>query len=186
MIGFLKGKVITSNEQHLILDVSSVGYKVLCPLPLLLSIQDGDDLQLHIHTHVREDQLNLYGFKTKEDLFIFEKLINISGIGPKSALSMLSIHSPSSLANIVENEDVQSLSHTPGVGKKTAEKIIIELRGKLKAFSSSENNDSLNEVRMALDALGYSPKEVSESLRNIKSDGKTTGDLIKEVLSTLK
>ncbi len=153
MIGFLKGKVIKSTEQFIILDVSSVGYKILSPLQTLLSLKEGEDLSLFVHTHVREDQITLYGFKTEDELFLFEKLINISGIGPKSALSVISLHSPSSFASLIENEDSTSLSKTPGVGKKTAEKIIIELRGKLSHLSGKESslsNDTKSEVRLAL------------------------------------
>ncbi|MCX6756583.1 MAG: Holliday junction branch migration protein RuvA [Candidatus Nomurabacteria bacterium] len=186
MIGFLQGKVITKNEQSLLLNVSGVGYKVSAPLPLLISLLDGQDLTLHIHTHVREDALTLFGFKDELDLFLFEKLIAVSGIGPKSALAMLSVHSPASIADAVEREDVQALSHTPGVGKKTAEKIILELRGKLSHLVGSKETDTTYEVRLALETLGYSPKEIHDTLQKLHTENKSTSTLIKEALSQLQ
>lgn len=186
MIGFLQGKVITKNEQSLLLNVSGVGYKVNAPLPLLISLLDGQDLSLHIHTHVREDAFTLFGFKDELDLFLFEKLIAISGIGPKSALAMLSVHSPASIADAVEREDVQALSHTPGVGKKTAEKIILELRGKLSHLVGTKETDTTYEVRLALETLGYSPKEIHDTLQKLHTENKSTSALIKEALTQLQ
>lgn len=186
MIGFLRGKVLTNNKQSLILDVSGVGYLVYLTLPLLVSIKPKEELSLHIHTHVREDQITLYGFKDELDLFLFEKLIGVSGIGPKSALAMLSVHSPSSIASAVEREDVPALSHTPGVGKKTAEKIIIELRGKLSHLAGAKETDATFEVRLALETLGYSSKEIHDTLKKLKPEGKNTSTLIKEALSQLQ
>ena len=186
MIGFLQGKVISKNEQSLLLNVSGVGYKVSVPLPLLISLLDGQDLSLHIHTHVREDAFTLFGFKDELDLFLFEKLIAVSGIGPKSALAMLSVHSPASIADAVEREDVQALSHTPGVGKKTAEKIILELRGKLSHLVGTKETDTTYEVRLALETLGYSPKEIHDTLQKLHTEGKTTSALIKEALTQLQ
>ena len=186
MIGFLKGILHTSSNSSLILDVLGVGYRVSCPLPVLLSALPGDSLSLFIHTHVREDQLTLYGFKDEEELFLFEKLTSVSGIGPKSALAMLSVHSPSSLADAVERSDGEALSHTPGVGKKTAEKIILELKGKLTHLIGKEMSDTTLEVRMALESLGYSSKEIHTALKDINTEGKTTSTVIKEALHQLQ
>lgn len=186
MIGFLQGKVISKNEQSLLLNVSGVGYKVSAPLPLLISLLGGQDLSLHIHTHVREDAITLFGFKDELDLFLFEKLISVSGIGPKSALAMLSVHSPASIADAVEREDVPALSHTPGVGKKTAEKIILELRGKLSHLVGTKETDTTYEVRLALETLGYSPKEIHDTLQKLHTENKTTSALIKEALTQLQ
>lgn len=165
--------------------VGGVGYKILTPLPLLLSTQEGDRISLYVHTHVREDQLTLYGFKDESELFVFEKLISVSGIGPKSSLSMLSTNSPSSLSQAIENGDAVSLSHTPGVGRKTAEKIILELKGKLSHLVSGVENKELEEVRLALEALGYSSKEIHEVVKKVETTGKTTSSIIKEALLLL-
>jgi Holliday junction DNA helicase RuvA len=186
MIGFLKGAVLSTNNVSLILDVGGVGYRVVCPLPVLVSVTEGSLLSLFIHTHVREDQITLFGFKDEIDLFLFEKLTSVSGIGPKSALAMLSVHSPSSFADAVERDDAETLSHTPGVGKKTAQKIILELKGKLSHLVGKEMNDTTLEVRMALEALGYSLKEIHEALQGIDTDGKTTSTVIKEALHQLQ
>lgn len=186
MIGFLKGKILSSNEQFLLLDVSDVGYKIHCPIPILVSTSKNDVLSFYIHTHVREDQITLYGFKDELDLFLFEKLLSVSGIGPKSALAMLAVHSPSSIADAIEREDISALSHTPGVGKKTAEKIIIELRGKLTHLSKGKDSDTTLEVRLALETLGYSSKEIHDAIHKLKTEGKSTSTLIKEALSQLQ
>ncbi len=186
MIGYLHGKVIAKNEQSLLIDVGGVGYKVSAPLPILISLTESQEIALYIHTHVREDQFTLFGFKEELDLFLFEKLITISGIGPKSALAMLSVHSPASIADAVEREDVSALSHTPGVGKKTAEKIILELRGKLSHLAGSKETDTTYEVRLALETLGYSPKEIHDTLQKLKTENKSTSTLIKEALSQLQ
>lgn len=186
MIGFLRGNVLIIKDTTLIIDVSGVGYKVLTPLPLLLSVVEGQELGLYIHTHVREDQLTLFGFKDEGDLFLFEKLTSVSGIGPKSALAMLSVHSPSSIADAVERGDAEELSHTPGIGKRTAEKIIIELKGKLSHLVGAKETDTTYEVRLALETLGYSSKEISETVKKLNTEGKTTSTLIKEALTQLQ
>lgn len=186
MIGFLRGKTLITNNTFVIIDVSGVGYQVQAPLPVLVSTSTGDGISLFIHTHVREDHIILYGFKDESDLFVFEKLTSVSGIGPKSALAMLSVHSPSSLADAIEKGDATTLSHTPGVGKKTAEKIILELRGKLVHFAGQEKDDNTFEVRLALEALGYSSKEIYEAIQELQTEGKSTSTLIKEALHQLQ
>lgn len=186
MIGFLHGKALIIKDNNLILDVSGVGYKILTPLPLLLSVVEGQDISLYIHTHVREDQLTLFGFKDEGDLFLFEKLTSVSGIGPKSALAMLSVHSPSSIADAVERGDSEALSHTPGIGKRTAEKIIIELKGKLSHLAGAKETDVTYEVRLALETLGYSSKEIHETLQKLNTENKSTSTLIKEALNQLQ
>ncbi|MBP6888818.1 MAG: Holliday junction branch migration protein RuvA [Candidatus Pacebacteria bacterium] len=185
MIGYLSGFIGEVRGDHLILVVNGVGYKVLSPLPLLVASKKETSLSLYIHTHVREDQLSLFGFQDESELFVFEKLIGVSGIGPKSALSMLSTNPPSSLAQAVESGDVTTLSRTPGVGKRTAEKIIIELKGKLSHLASGEEHKELEEVRLALEALGYSSKEIHDALKGVESTGRSTGAIIKDALARL-
>lgn len=186
MIGFLRGKTLLTTTNSLIIDVSGVGYHVHAPLPVLVSTTPNQDISLFIHTHVREDHITLYGFKDESDLFVFEKLTSVSGIGPKSALAMLSVHSPSSLADAIEKGNAETLSHTPGVGKKTAEKIILELRGKLTHLQGNLKDDNTQEVRLALETLGYSSKEIHDALHTISAEGKTTSTLIKEALRQLQ
>ena len=186
MIGFLKGNIIFSNNTSLILDVNGVGYRILAPLPVLVSTVLNEEISLFIHTHVREDQITLYGFKDESDLFLFEKLTSVSGIGPKSGLAMLSVHSPSSLASAIERGDVDALSHTPGIGKRTAEKIIIELKGKLSHLIGKELDNETVEARLALESLGYSSKEIHTALQNIDTTKKSTSTIIKEALQQLQ
>lgn len=185
MIGFITGKIHSSNEKSCIVLTGGVGYLVLCPLSSLMQLNKDDTVSFFIHTHVREDQLSLYGFTTQEEKSLFEKLISISGIGPRSALAMLSTHSPSSLASAIENSDVGVLSHTPGIGKRTAEKIIIELKGKLSHLVTGEKEDGTSDVRLALEALGYSAKEIHETINKLNTKGKNTNELIKEALNNL-
>lgn len=186
MIGYLSGTVENVSEKDMILLTGGVGYKVLTPLPVLLSHAKGTALSLFIHTHVREDQLALYGFEEEKELELFERLINVSGIGPKSALAMLSVHSPASVAEAVERGDATLLSHTPGIGKKTAEKVILELKGKLSHLQDASKPDSFFEVRLALEALGYSPKEVHDVLQRLNPLETNTSTLIKEALNKMK
>lgn len=186
MIGYLSGTVQAINEKELIILVGGVGYKVFAPLPTLVSIEKEAQISLYIHTHVREDALTLFGFEKEIELELFVRLLSVSGIGPKSALAMLSMHSPASLADAVERGDAGIISHTPGIGKKTAEKLIIELKGKLSHMQNEKEGDSLFEVRLALETLGYSSKEIHDALSNVKAVGKQTNTLIKEALSNLQ
>lgn len=186
MIGYLEGVVKRVTEKDMIVLSGGVGYKVLAPLPCLLVHEGKDSASLFIHTHVREDQITLYGFEKEIEVELFERLIGVSGIGPKSALAMLSVHSPASVAEAVERGDASLLSHTPGIGKKTAEKIIIELKGKLAHLQGAGKTDSFFEVRLALEALGYSPKEVHDALQKLNPLETNTSTLIKEALSVIK
>ena len=186
MIGLLEGLIKHTDEKSIIVLAGGVGYKVYCPLPLLLLAENKKNILLHIHTHVREDAITLYGFGSEAELFAFEKLIGVSGIGPKSALAMLSIHSPASIANAIENGEIEVLSHTPGIGKKTAEKIIIELKGKLAHLKTHEKNEATLEVKMALEALGYSQKEIHEVVGKLNPLESNSSILIKEALKQLK
>lgn len=186
MIGYLTGTVHSVSEKDMIVVTGGVGYKVIAPLPILLANKEGGQASLYIHTHVREDSLALYGFEKPTELELFERLINVSGLGPKSALAMLSVHSPASVAEAVERGDAGILSHTPGIGKKTAEKVIIELKGKLAHLQDAGKTDSFFEVRLALEALGYSPKEVHDVLQKLNPLETNTSTLIKEALSKIK
>ena len=186
MIGYLKGTLRDISEKDVVIVTHGVGYQVLAPLPLLLSKQVGEEAELYIHTHVREDQLTLFGFEHKKDLEMFQHLLTVSGIGPKSALAMLSVHSPASIAEAVEKGEATLLSHTPGIGKKTAEKIILELKGKLSHFHEGKKSDSFFEVRLALEALGYTAKEIHDVLQKVNPLETNTQTLIKEALTKIK
>lgn len=132
MIAFLRGQILEKHPNRVTVDVHGVGYDVFVPLSTFYGLGDaGSDVALRIHTHVREDALLLYGFSTLLELDLFERLISISGIGPKLALAVLSGIEPSELIRALERSDVSRLTAIPGVGKKTAERMVVELKDRL-------------------------------------------------------
>jgi Holliday junction DNA helicase RuvA len=169
MIARLNGKVLEKQPNRVIVDVSGVGYDVQVPLSTFYGCGDpGAAIALRIHTHVREDQLALYGFATELELVMFEKLIAVSGIGPKLALSVLSGIEPRDLAGAIQRNDLARLTAIPGVGKKTAERICVELRDRLpKAIEAAAASpaDSLREdLVSALVNLGYHRQAIEKVL----------------------
>lgn len=186
MISYLEGTVHFVTEKSVCLLISGVGYEVYAPLQTLLSLKKGDAASFFIYSHIREDQFTLFGFTNGDEKYVFEKLMSVSGIGPKGALGILSVHSPASIANAVSGGDQASLSHSPGIGKKTAEKIIIELRGKLDHLLTGAVSDSLLEVRLALEALGYNAKDVHDALSSLSDTTKSSQELIRESLTYLQ
>jgi len=136
MIAFLRGKVLDKHPNKLIVDVHGVGYEVQVPLSTFYEVGDeGDEVSLRVHTHVREDALQLYGFVTALEQQVFERLIGISGIGPKLAIAVLSGIDPRELLGAVQRSDVARLTRIPGVGKKTAERIVLELKDRMQQFA---------------------------------------------------
>lgn len=169
MIARLNGKVLEKHPNRVIVDVSGVGYDVLVPLSTFYTCGDpGAAIVLRIHTHVREDQLALYGFATDLELLMFEKLIAVSGIGPKLALSVLSGIEPRDLAGAILRNDLARLTAIPGVGKKTAERMCVELRDRLpKTIDASPASaaDSLrDDLVSALINLGYHRQAIDQAL----------------------
>lgn len=132
MIGHLRGQIFEKHPNHIVVDVNGVGYDVFVPLSTFYGLGEaGAEIALRIHTHVREDALLLYGFATKLEQDLFEKLISVSGIGPKVALSVLSGIEPNDLIDAIAREDLARLTAIPGVGKKTSERIVLELKDRL-------------------------------------------------------
>jgi Holliday junction DNA helicase RuvA len=169
MIARLFGRVADKLPNRLIVDVSGVGYDVQVPLSTFyVSPEVGGEMALRIHTHVREDQLALYGFATELELAMFEKLIAVSGIGPKLALSVLSGIEPRDLAGAIQRNDLARLTAIPGVGKKTAERICVELRDRLPKTidaTPAAPGDSLREdLVSALGNLGYHRQAIEKVL----------------------
>src|ERR1035437_2313670 len=178
MIGSIKGEIILKTNKFMIIDVNGVGYKVkVSPETLLLAKKEGDHVVLWIHTHVREDALDLYGFMDYKELEFFEMLINVSGIGPKSALVILGVASIETLRRAISTGDTSYLTKISGIGRKTAEKIVLELRDKL----GEEDNDGSLQIELdameALKSLGYSQNEVREALKKVSSDGDTNAKI---------
>ncbi len=187
MVGKLTGEVLYKGNSWIILDTGGVGYKVYLEQDLYNESRENENLSVWTHLAVRENALDLYGFETTEKLAIFELLISVSGIGPKSALSILDATSPTLLRQAVASGDTSSLTGVSGVGKKIAEKIIIELRGKLKLkegeVASNENSDM--EVYEALTSLGYSAKEAREAILKAPNKNEETQKRIKDALRVL-
>jgi holliday junction DNA helicase RuvA len=189
MIGLLRGRVVVKDIQSVILDVQGVGYKVLLSNKTLSQLTTGDETVVFIHTHVREDLLELYGFPDQQDLKLFELLIGVSGVGCKSALGIFSIGNRGEVVNAIINNNVAFFMAVPRLGKKNAQKIIIELKSKLGDKSDidlgSETSDESIEVIEALKAFGFTNKEAATALQSLNGEGDTTEDKIRKALKYL-
>lgn len=190
MIGYLRGRLFRKTPQDLIIEAGGVGYRVLVPISTFCRLPEpGQETQLYIHTHVREDQFALYGFGTTLEQELFEKLISVSGIGPKVAVGVLSGIETDDLVHAIRDNDVARLTRVPGVGKKTAERLILELKDKLTHITSGAPapvaaSPVKADLLSALRNLGYSEAEseraATEALRN-QPDG-PLGDLLRDSL----
>lgn len=184
MIGFLSGIVRSIQGHQAIILVNGVGYTV--SLPTNLHILTDQKLDLFIHTHVREDALTLFGFKDEASLALFENLLTVSGVGPKSAQSIISAASPEVIKSAIEKSNLNFFTAISGIGKKGAQKIIIELKSKLGKFdadlSSLEGNNGLNQ---ALAQLGFTKTEIISVLSQVDSD-KDLSTQIKQALNLLR
>lgn len=186
MIGKITGTVAHIAEKHLIIDISGLGYKVYATDDVFTGIKQGDTLSLFTHLVVREDALDLYGFTTEAELLFFEMLITVSGVGPRGALQILSINGVETLRVAIGTGDTSYLTKVSGIGKKTAEKIVIELRDKLEGLHSEASKEGLkseSDALEALKALGYSQSEARSALKGTTSTN--TNDRIKEALKIL-
>ena len=186
MIGSLRGKLISRRPDNVIVEVGGVGYQVNVPLSVLANFpEEGSSVFLHIYTHVREDALHLYGFTTEDEKRIFTTLLGVTGIGPKMALNILSGIAHDDFINAIEKEDVALLCRIPGLGKKTAQRLILELREKLPR--ADQFRDRLFEDTLsALVNLGYKKSEAMESLEAAYKKGyKDIETLLKESLKYL-
>ena len=187
MIGQLVGVINYRSDRYIILDVNGVGYKVFLSAETLSRLPAGE-ICLWTHLVVREDVLDLYGFQEKQELEFFELLIAVSGIGPKSALGILSLAPPAVLEKAIVAGDSSYLTKVSGIGRKSAEKIIVELRDKLGSLAGAETSASLQEEAEtieALQALGYSLREAREALRQVPAELTDTGDKVKAALKLL-
>ena len=191
-----KGKIILKTDKYVIVETGGVGYKInispdtlsrnktpSSPSPQRGGLGRGEEIFLFIHTHVREDILDLYGFLGREELEFFEMLINVSGIGPKGALAILGIASLETLRRAISTGDIAYLTKISGIGKKTAEKIVIELRDKMGKESGESLKGELDALE-ALKSLGYSQSEAREALKKVTSDA-NTNTKIREALKIL-
>lgn len=186
MIGSLKGKLTSKRPDNIIVEVNGVGYQVNVPLSILSNLSEEDStVALHIYTHVREDALQLYGFSTEEEKKTFTTLLGITGIGPKMALNILSGISHNDLRHAIEKEEVDVLCRIPGLGKKTAQRLILELREKLPALEKPKDR-LFEDTLSALVNLGYKKSIAQQSLELAYKKGhQNIENLLKEALRYL-
>lgn len=183
MIGSLRGTVIDRAVQHVLLEVGGVGYRVGVTPGVLALTKTGESLFLYVHEVIREDAHDLYGFLTQEDLQMFLQLLSVSGVGPKVANTILSIGTPDTVRKAVMSGDVETLTSVPGVGKKTAQKIVLELRGKLADEDVVAGSDG--EVVSALQSLGYSIADARKALSTVDAKVEGVSERLREALKRL-
>ena len=191
MIGYLTGKINSLKPTHLILDVNGVGYSVHISLTTFEEITSKEIVSLFIHTNVKEDSIKLYGFFTEPEKQMFDLLISVSGVGPKIALSILSGIRVDDLRFALQSGDISRIVSVPGIGKKTAERLTLELRNKVADIVELEGSTPASSIRTeavsALSTLGYNFKQAEESVRKILTEKPDIDieELLKEALSNL-
>jgi Holliday junction DNA helicase RuvA len=185
MIGYIEGEVKALRPTHCILLTGGIGYKVFTVKDSLLRRSVGENAQFWIHMAVREDAQDLYGFSSQEELTFFELLLTVSGIGPKSALAILDAVTIETLQSAVSQNRAEYLTKVSGIGKKTAEKIVLELKDKVGSTAESGMLKGDIEALEALRALGYSPAEARDTLRKVPSQFSNSNDRLREALKLL-
>ena len=195
MIEFLKGKVAFKAEDYVVIEDNNVGYKVFMSKVSIDKIEENSILKIFTYMRVLQDDISLFGFLSNEELNMFELLITVGGIGAKSALTILSNITPTDFAMAVVSDDVNKLKSLPGIGPKTAQRIVLELKDKMKHEQIIEesknnekqikNNDNIKDAISALQVLGYNLKSIEKAFETINTDEKTTEELIKEGLKSL-
>lgn len=198
MIAYIKGQLRYIQDDAVIVDVNGIGYEVISGNAYSFQSSLNKDIFIHTYHHVREDTQSLYGFKTEDEKYLFTKLISVSGIGPKSGIAILGSVDVSEFVAAVEREDEKYLTQFPGVGKKTARQIILDLKGKLSGLLSiasqidevestdKKSTTSLNEAQEALVALGYSEQEIRAIVPALrKGEDGTTDEIIRKALALL-
>ncbi len=186
MIGFIEGKIEFNTDKYVIVDVNGVGYKIFISAHTFKNLPEkGEKVRLYTHLHVREDAMELYGFLNQKELNFFELLISISGIGPKGALNILNVASVDTLKKAIVNEESSILTKVSGIGKKTAEKIILELKNKVgDEFICGEVSDE-SEAIDALMSLGYRLQESREALKKVPKSTEGMENRVREALKLL-
>lgn len=179
MIAALRGKILIKDTQYCILDVAGIGYKVYLSSAVLSKISKDETVQLFTYNHVREDMLDLYGFMEFAELKLFELLIGVSGIGPKTVLNIFAIGSKDDIVNAIVRADDTFFTGVPRLGKKNAQKIIIELKGKLGSTAeldmTGDSGDNLD-VILALQSFGFSQREAQEAVRSLNQSLELTAE----------
>lgn len=194
MFEYIKGTVVDIDTDKLVIEVNGIGYKINSSINSTSRVEKGELSTIYTHLVVREDELSLYGFTSLEELSMFQLLLSVTKIGPKVASAILSTHTPNQLGAYILNKDIKSISKAPGVGKKTAERMILELKDKVDKLSIGyeyevyhgekviDNNDEIIE---ALLALGYNRLEAEKALQSVEHKDLTTEDILKNALKSL-
>lgn len=187
MIASISGTIRHKGLHHIVVDVAGVGYKVYITTDTALERELGESVFLWTHLAVRENALDLFGFSEREELETFELLITISGIGPKTALGILNVASPTMLRQAVANNDTSYLTKVSGIGKKNAEKIVLELRDKLVTTADDKRSDlrSEGDALEALVSLGYSERDAREALKQVDKEIEGASERVKQALKIL-
>ena len=196
MFAYIKGSLEQKSNNYVVIDVGGIGYKIFMATKAIETLGEiGEIVKVHTHYYVREDNISLYGFNTNEELRMFELLLQVSGIGAKSAITMLSEISPSSFALAVISDDISQLVKIPGIGKKTAARIVLELKDKLKTEESITkteevklsitNEEETSEAIAALQVLGYTKREIEKALENVDTKNLQLEEIIKQGLKNL-
>ena len=188
MIASIEGRVRAVSRDALVVDIGGVGLRVACPQPTLTAARAGEPIFLHTYLVVREDELSLIGFAATEELELFEKLIGVSGIGPRLGLAILSAMAPDALRLAISQEQPDLLARIPGIGKKTAQKIVLELKDKVGAAEATEGLAALTEadaaVIDALTALGYSIVEAQRAVQALPRDVTDVEERLRRALAS--
>lgn len=196
MISYIKGNLEAKNLDNVVIDVGGIGYKIFMSINSIERIGEiGTIVKVHTYMRVREDDISLYGFCTNEELRMFEQLIGVSGVGAKSALTILSNISPSSFALAIISGDVNTLKSLPGIGAKSAQRMILELKDKMKTQDAIETeimpiktvvaNDKTRDAVEALQVLGYARKDIDLAISNIDTKDLSVEEIIKQGLKYL-
>lgn len=196
MISYIKGNLEIKNLDSIVIDVGGIGYKIFMSGNSINRVGEiGNTVKVHTYMRVREDDISLYGFCTNEELRMFEQLLGVSGVGAKSALTILSNISPSSFALAIISGDVNTLKSLPGIGAKSAQRMILELKDKMKTQDAIETefiptkiiakNDKTKDAIEALQVLGYARKDIEIAISHIETENLTVEEIIKQGLKYL-
>lgn len=195
MYAYIKGTLEEKTKDSIVIDVGGIGYKIFVSDQTMAKLTElGDTVKVYTHYHVREDNISLYGFLSNEELKMFELLLQVSGIGAKTAIGALSNITPSQFMVAIISNDIKTLTKIPGIGSKSAQRIVLELKDKLKtedAISTSAeeveniNDEAADEATQALQILGYNKTEIARVLNKIDTKTLSTEDIIKQALKFL-
>lgn len=186
MIAQLTGTLIKKDPAEVVVDVGGVGYLLVVPVSTLTTLPAvGETVTLYTHQHVREDSLALYGFSSEGEQRLFRQLISVSGIGPKVALAILSVSNPDDIRAAIAAGDTEFISSVPGIGKKTADRVVVDLRDKVEMVTGSGEPRGNDEVVEALIGLGYSRNEARKAVQAVAGTSSETDQIIREALKEL-